>query len=408
MSKTNYKIIRIEDYEMLTGPKTIERILRKSKPLSNLHLVNFNSTFYGGGVANLLSSLTLLFNSVGIKTGWRIIQGSPDFFSITKKMHNALQGAEINLSQKKKKIYEGVVEENSIRNHLDHDIVIIHDPQPLPMINFYKKRRPWIWRCHVDLTSPNRELWNYLKRFIEKYYAVILSLEEYKQKLKTKQLFFPPAIDPFSITNYEMEEKDINERLDYYKIPYDLPIVAQVSRFDYWKDPEGVIKAFKTARKKVDSTLVLLGNIATDDPEGEKVYDALLNHREERIIILSRQNTALVNALQRKAAVIIQKSLREGFGLTVTEAMWKGTPVIGGNTGGIKYQIKDGESGFLVSSVEETAERIVQLLRNEKLRIRMGKKAKESVKNNFLFTNYPEHYLDLFTEFKKQKFNKTS
>jgi trehalose synthase len=351
-------------------------------------------------VAELLTSLTLLMNSVGIKTGWRVIQGAPDFFSITKKMHNALQGGEINLSDRKLEIYEEVIYENAIRNHLDsHNMVIVHDPQPLPMINHYKKNGPWIWRCHVDLSNPNKELWNYLIPFIEKYDAVIFSIRDYRKKLKTPQVFIMPAIDPFSILNREMTEKEIKERLDHYEIPTDLPLVVQISRFDRWKDPEGVIQAFKLARKEVDCTLVLLGNVATDDPEGAEVYESLLDCREERIIILSHQDTALVNALQREATVVLQKSIREGFGLTVAEAMWKGIPVIGGNVGGIRYQIRNGENGFLVSSIEEAAERIVQLIKNDKLRHRMGKKAKETVRKNFLLTRYLEQYLDLFNSF---------
>jgi trehalose synthase len=208
-----------------------------------------------------------------------------------------------------------------------------------------------------------------------------------------------PAIDPFAILNREMNEKEINERLDHYHIPTDLPLVVQISRFDRWKDPEGVIKAFKIARKEVDATLVLLGNVATDDPEGPEVYESLLDCREERIIILSHQDTALVNALQRKAAVVLQKSIREGFGLTVSEAMWKGTPVIGGKVGGIRYQIDDGKNGFLVSSIEEAAERIVQVVKNKKLRERLGKNAKEKVRRHFLLTRYLEQYLDLFNSF---------
>jgi trehalose synthase len=400
MMLRHHRITQIEDYEPFVGGETIERIRKKAKSLQHLHMVNVNSTYYGGGVAELLSSLTLLMNSVGIKTGWRLIQGAPDFFSITKKMHNALQGGKINLSDRKMHIYEEVIYENAIRNHLDsHNIVIIHDPQPLPMINHYKKNGPWIWRCHVDLSNPNKELWNYLVPFIEMYDAVIFSIKEYMQKLKTPQLCFLPAIDPFSILNREMSEDEIKERLDHYRIPIDLPLVVQISRFDRWKDPKGVIEAFRMVRKKVDCTLVLLGNVATDDPEGVEVYESLLKCREERIIILSHQDTALVNALQRRATVVLQKSLREGFGLTVAEAMWKGTPVVGGNVGGIRYQIEDGVNGFLVSSVEEAAERIIQLIKNERLRCQMGKKAKEAVRERFLLTRYLEQYLDLFNSF---------
>jgi trehalose synthase len=400
MMLRHHRITQIEDYEPFVGGETIERIRKKAKSLQHLHMVNVNSTYYGGGVAELLTSLTLLMNSVGIKTGWRVIQGAPDFFSITKKMHNALQGGEIKLSNRKIQIYEEIIYENAIRNHLEsHNLVVIHDPQPLPMINHYKKNGPWIWRCHVDLSNPNKELWNYLVPFIEMYDAVIFSIKEYMQKLKTPQLCFLPAIDPFSILNREMSEDEIKERLDHYRIPIDLPLVVQISRFDRWKDPKGVIEAFKMARKKVDCTLVLLGNVATDDPEGVEVYESLLKSREERIIILSHQDTALVNALQRRAAVVLQKSLREGFGLTVAEAMWKGTPVVGGNVGGIRYQIEDGVNGFLVSSVEEAAERIIQLIKNERLRCQMGKKAKEAVRERFLLTRYLEQYLDLFNSF---------
>ena len=396
----NHRVTQIEDYEQFVGAETIKRIVKKAKSLQHLHVANVSSTCYGGGVAQLLTSITLLMNSLGIRTGWRVIQGARDFFSITKKMHNALQGGEINLSDRKMRIYEEVVYENTIRNHLGgHNMVIIHDPQPLPMINHYKKNGPWIWRCHIDLTNPNRKLWNYLVPFIEKYDAVILSAKDYMQKLKTPQVFLMPGIDPFSILNRKMSEEEIQERLNRYDIPTDLPLVVQISRFDRWKDPEGVIQAFKLARKEVDCTLVLLGNIATDDPEGAEVYKSLLDSREERIIILSHQDTALVNALQRKAAVVLQKSIREGFGLTAAEAMWKGTPVIGGNVGGLRCQIRNGVSGFLVSSVEVAAKRIVQLLKDKKLRKRLGENGRETVKKRFLLTRYLEQYLDLFSSF---------
>ncbi len=395
-----FKLITVEDYEPYIGEEAVARIRGKAEKLGNLHIAHINSTYYGGGVAEVLSPLTLLMNSVGLKTGWRVMEGAADFFSITKKMHNALQGDDINLSDRKCRIYEDIIFENSIRNHLDdHDFVIIHDPQPLPIVKHYRKNGPWIWRCHVDLSNPNRELWNYLRPFIERYDAAIFTLEEYRQDLSTPQLFFKPSIDPFSIKNREMSEEDVQARLDYYHIPTDLPIVAQISRFDRWKDPEGVISAFNIARKHIPCTLVLLGNIATDDPEGEQVYDSLLSKREENIVIISRQDTALVNALQRKAAVIMQKSLREGFGLTVTEAMWKGAAVIGGNAGGIRYQIKDGINGFLVSSIEEAADRIVRLIRDESLRRRLGEEARKQVRDNFLMTRNLEDYLDLFSSF---------
>jgi trehalose synthase len=393
------KIVCIDDFEPHIGAEAVERIHRKAKPLQDVHITHVNSTYYGGGVAELLSSKTLLMNSLGIKTGWRVIQGSPDFFSITKKIHNALQGEAIDLTERKKRIYEDVVYENVVRNHLMHDIVVIHDPQPLPMIRHYRKYGPWIWRCHADLTNPNKEVMKYLTPYIEMYDAVILTLREYKQRLKTPQRFFFPSINPFSIKNRELNEGEIDERLDHYDIPTDLPLVVQVSRFDRWKDPKGVVEAFRIARKEVDCTLVLLGNVATDDPEGEDVYHSLLEKREDRIIILSVQDTALVNALQSRAAVVLQKSIREGFGLTVAEAMWKGTPVIGGNVGGIRYQIQDGKNGFLVSSVKEAAERIVRLVKDKELNRTMGDRARETVRKNFLLSGAVERYLDLFNSF---------
>jgi trehalose synthase len=267
------------------------------------------------------------------------------------------------------------------------------------MIIHYQRRGVWIWRCHLDLSNANKELWSYLSPFIKRYDAVIFSLEEYRQHLKTPQLFFLPAIDPFSITNKELAENEVRERLNHYRIRTDLPLVLQTSRFDRWKDPEGVIKAYTLASREVDCSLVLLGNVAMDDPEGQQVYQSLLSFQGERIHILSHEDTALVNSLQRRAAVVLQKSIREGFGLTVAEAMWKGNPVIGGNVGGIRHQIEDGVNGFLVSSVEEAAARIVQLIKDEKLRRQMGRRAKETVKERFLLTRLLEQYLDLFSSF---------
>ena len=274
-------------------------------------------------------------------------------------MHNALQGGEIDLSTIKKEIYEQVIYENSVRNFLEYDFVIVHDPQPLPLVEHYEKKCPWIWRCHIDLSRPDVEMWKYLRRWIDSYDAAIVSCPEYKQEMKPPQRVFMPAINPFTIKNRELGDHEIHERLAHYNIPTDLPLVVQISRFHPWKDPEGVVEA----------------------------------------ILTSGDDTALVNALQTRAAVVLQKLLREGFGLTVTEAMWKGTPVIGGNVGGIRYQIESGVNGFLVSSVEEAAEGIVRLLKDEKLREEIGQKARETVREKFLLTRYVEQYLDLFAAF---------
>jgi len=394
----HHRITQIEDYEPLVGRETIERIRQKAAKLKGLRVANFNSTYYGGGVAEMISSLTLLMNSLGLRTEWRVIQGTPDFFSITKKIHNALQGAGIDLSSIKKEIFEQVIYENSVRNFLDHDFIIVHDPQPLPLIEHYEKKCPWIWRCHLDLSRPDAETWNYLRRWTDNYDAIILSCKEFAQEMKPPHRVIMPAIDPFTIKNRQLSDKEIDERLAHYKIPTDLPLIAQISRFDPWKDPEGVVEAFKLARKQINARLVLLGNFATDDPEGEEIFNSLCACRDEDILILtSGDDTALVNALQTRAAVVLQKSLREGFGLTVAEAMWKGTPVIGGNVGGIRYQIENGVNGFLVSSVEDAAERIVELINDKQLRDGMGCKARETVREKFLLTRYLEQYLGIFS-----------
>lgn len=389
----------VEEYAPLIGAESVDRILGKARGLQDYHLVNVNSTYYGGGVAEILASLTLLLNTAGLKTGWRVIQGRPDFFSITKKMHNALQGSDINLSDLKQEVYEEVIYENAVRMHLDHDLVVVHDPQPLPLIRHFRKKAPWIWRCHVDLSNPHQGLWAYLTQFIESYDAIVLSLPEYAQNIGPPQRFIMPAINPFSTTNKDLTDDEIDDRLSHHGIPTDLPLVTQVSRFDRWKDPQGVIDAFRIARKEVDATLVLVGNVATDDPEGQQVFESLCQCQEDRIHILSVQDTALVNALQRRSAVVLQKSIREGFGLTVTEAMWKGTAVIGGNVGGIRHQIEDGADGYLVDSVEEAAERLVRLLKDERLRRAMGEKAKEKVRDRFLMTRLMEEWLDLVASF---------
>jgi len=397
--KTHSWLVNIEDYVPLIGEEAAERIARKAQRLRGMHVLHVSSTFYGGGVAEMLSSVTLLARSLGIRAEWRLIQGSPDFFSVTKKIHNALQGGDINLTDLKKKIYETVTLQNAMRMDLDADFVVIHDPQPLPLINYERRTCPWVWRCHVDLSDPNPEIWDYLREFVDQYDAVVLSLPEYSRELKAPQVFIMPAIDPFSMKNAEMSKAEVKDRLEHYGIPDDLPIVAQVSRFDRWKDPKGVVEAFHMARRKAKARLVLLGNVASDDPEGQEVFESLLKHKGKYVHILTVEDSALVNAIQRHAAVILQKSLREGFGLTATEAMWKGSAVIAGDCGGLRHQIENGVNGYLVSTVDEAANAIVRLLKDEKLRKEIGTKAQKTVRERFLLTRSIEQYLDLFSAF---------
>ncbi len=392
-------MVDIDDYSPLIGEEAAERILHKAHRLRDMRVLHVSSTFYGGGVAEMLSSETLLTRSLGLKADWRLIQGSPDFFTVTKKLHNALQGAGINLTDLKKEVYEEVIVQNAMRMDMDYDFVVVHDPQPLPLINHYRRTCPWIWRCHLDLSQPHPEVWGYLRQFVDQYDGMVVSLPEYAQQVVPPQVAIMPAINPFSLKNAELSTEEIANRLRHYDIPDDLPIVAQISRFDRWKDPMGVIEAFKLAREEVDATLVLLGNVATDDPEGQEVFESLLGCREERIIILTAEDSVLVNALQRHAAVVLQKSLREGFGLTATEAMWKGSAVIAGDCGGLRHQIEDGSNGFLVSGIAQAAQRLVQLLKDPQLRRTLGVHARDTVAKRFLMTRKVENYLDLFSAF---------
>ncbi|MFQ6052421.1 MAG: glycosyltransferase, partial [Candidatus Hydrothermarchaeota archaeon] len=360
----------LEDYREIVGDEVISKIYRKARVLYGKHILHINSTYQGGGVAEMLTSLVPLMNVIGIDVGWRILHGNPDFFSITKKFHNALQGEPINLTEIKKRIYMQTNEDFSVYTHIDHDCVIIHDPQPLPLIKFYKKKQPWIWRCHIDLSNPNKELWEFLKNFILRYDTVVISSEKYKREdLPVEQRVIYPAIDPLSPKNIEISERVISKYLKKFNIPTDKPLITQISRFDKWKDPEGVLEVFKLVKKEVDCRLVLCGCMAADDPESLLVYEKVKRKAKRLIenkdvIFTISENNILVNALQRISAVIIQKSIKEGFGLSVTEALWKGKVVVASNVGGISLQIKDGENGFLVEpyDTEGFADRIIKIL----------------------------------------------
>jgi trehalose synthase len=392
----------LEQYAPLIGANEVERILQKAATIRTQHVVHVSSTFYGGGVTEILTPLTLMMNAIGIETGWRMIQGTPGYFATTKKIHNALQGASASLSDAEKAVYEEVVFENALRMHLDDcDFVAVHDPQPLPLISHFGGREaPWLWESHVDMSEPDPATWSYLREFVGQYDAAIFSLPEYACDLSVNQHFIMPAIDPFSTKNAELTDTVIDETLARYGIPPETPLVVQISRFDRWKDPSGVIEAFRKAREQVDCTLVLCGNNAVDDPEGAVILDTVRGAADERVMIIAADDPVLVNALQRRAAVVLQKSLREGFGLTVTEAMWKGTVVIGGNVGGIRRQITDGENGFLVETVDQAAARIVQVLNDRPLRDRLGARAKETVRKQFLMSRLLEDWFDLIARYR--------
>jgi trehalose synthase len=385
----------LEDYRPLIGSESVDRIADKAKRLSRYRITHVSSTFYGGGVAEMLSPLSLLMNACGIPTEWHLIQGHPDFFSVTKEIHNALQGAEMQLTRKKRTIYEEVCFENALRMQVDSDLIIVHDPQPLPLLTYLEAKVPAIWCCHVDLSQPNPQVWNYLTQFVSRYDAVVFSLPEYRQPIDLPQHFIMPAINPFSLINKDLSEREIDEKLVEHGICNDLPLVVQISRYDRWKDPLGVIEACRLAREQHDCRLVLLGNTATDDPEGQEVYAEVNRLSDDRNGVLSVDDAVLVNALQRRADVVVQKSIREGFGLTVAEAMWKGTPVVGGNVGGIRHQIDDGENGFLVDNIEQAARRVIELIKSPRLRSRLGKAGKRTVVQRFLMTRLMEEWMDV-------------
>jgi trehalose synthase len=393
----------LEDYLDIVGDEAISTIYRKINGLYGKRILHINSTYQGGGVVEILSSLVPLMNDLGLDADWRILRGTPDFFTITKKFHNALQGDPINLTEMKKSLFVQANEDFSVYAQISHDCVIIHDPQPLPLIKFYKKRQPWIWRCHVDLSNPNGALWKFLKKFIMRYDIVIVSSEKYVSKdLPIEQRVIPPAIDPLSPKNMELPEDVLNRFARKFNIPRDKPLITQISRFDKWKDPEGVIDIFKRVRKEVDCRLILCGSMANDDPEGWTIYKRVEKKARQLIengdvILITSENNILVNVLQRISSVIIQKSLKEGFGLTVTEALWKGKPVIASNIGGIPLQIKDGENGFLLDPHDKDGfvDRIIKILENPDLAEEMGRKARESVRKNFLITRLLSDYLDL-------------
>lgn len=394
-------MISIKDYKHIVGEEKIEEIKELSNGLVGRHITNINATASGGGVAEILNSLVLLLNELNINVGWRLIKGNNTFFNITKGFHNAMQGENYHLTSMKKEIYQEEVERNAIMNHFwDHDLVIVHDPQPLAMINYYKKRRqPWVWRCHIDITKPNKDVWKYLSNDIKKYDGMIVSMRKYKKKsLKIPQFIIYPSIDPLSLKNKEIGKSARKKILSKAGIDLDKPILTQISRFDKWKNPLGVIKIFEEAQKKTDAKLVLMGDMASDDPEGPKIYQKVFEKckNNKDIIMLTNRDDALVNCLQRDSHVVIQNSSKEGFGLTVTEALWKRTPVVTPGAGGIPLQVINGGSGFIINSNQEAAKRCVQLIENDKLREDMGNFGRQHVLENFLITRHVKDYLNLF------------
>jgi trehalose synthase len=390
---------KLEKYRPFAPQGTLESISAIAEQVEGTTFLNVNSTRIGGGVAEILYRLIPLLEEVGVKTRWDVITGGDIFFETTKGFHNALQGIEQHITKEMFEAYLAANEENAKNLDLDADVALIHDPQPAALIPHKPAEAQWVWRCHIDMSKPQRNVWRFLRPYVLQYQATVFSLPKFAQRLPIPQFLIYPSIDPLSDKNRNLEPEEQQKLIEELGLPLDKPILLQVSRFDRFKDPIGVIEAYKMVKKTVDCRLVLAGGGATDDPEGAKVLSEVRSAADgdPDILIYDLPPTAhlQINALQRAATIILQKSVREGFGLTVSEAMWKGKPVIGGAVGGIAVQIVQGVTGFLVHSVEGAAFRIRYLLNHPQVMEQMGKDAREFVRQNFLITRHMRDYLGI-------------
>lgn len=394
----------LDEYARVAGEDVIEHLRQLAKSLHGMSVVNVNSTRVGGGVAEILTKLVPLARELGIDAHWEVITGDDDFFECTKGMHNALQGNRVQLGERLLQAYEETNRRNAerLRDTLQSaDFVFVHDPQPAALLRHFPQRRgKWIWRCHIDASRPNRPVWRYLRDIVGAYDASVFSLAAFAQALPHAEYIIPPSIDPLSDKNVALPRTDIESVYSSFALDPARPLITQISRFDRFKDPLGVIRAYRQAKKFVPSVqLVLAGGGAADDPEGdvvlEEVRRAARDDPDVHVLLLPPDSHRVVNALQRASDIVLQKSLREGFGLTVTEALWKGKPVIGGNVGGIRLQVINYHTGFLVDTPEGAALRIRYLLHNRGRMEEMGTKATEFVRENFLLTRQLREYLTL-------------
>lgn len=393
--------IHLMDYEPIVGRQTLEEVYLLAEGLKGRRIKMVNSTAVGGGVAEILNRLIPLLNDLGIPTQWTVMKGGEDFFEVTKQVHNALHGEQISFSSRMKEIFLEVSRENLRYVDLEQDIMVIHDPQPILYVEARDKTQAkWVWRCHIDISNPDEGVWNFLKGYVEKFDAALFSSPRFSKRLPIPQFLFFPSIDPLSDKNRELEPEFIDQVLERFHIPRDKPIVTQISRFDRLKDPVGVIKAYRMAKRYVDCQLVLAGGGASDDPEGEMVLNEVRTEAQGdpdiHIILLPPTSSLEINALQRASNVILQKSIREGFGLTVSEALWKKRPVIGSAVGGIPAQIIPNLTGTLVYSTEGTAYQIRYLLSHPDVAKKLGEFGHEYVKERFLITRNLKRYLLLF------------
>lgn len=403
---------QLDDYADIVGADVCERIRALAAPFQGARVLHLNATAYGGGVAELLATHVPLLRSAGVEAEWHVLRGSDEFFGVTKEVHNGLQGAPVEMTSQMRRVYLERVLDNALELENGWDYVVVHDPQPAAILHYLADRRDaftrtkWIWRCHIDLTDAQPEMWEFFRPFVEEYDASVWTMPEFvPASLDMERVVHaPPCIDPLSVKNLDLAMPFCVEITRQYGIDPRRPIVCQVSRFDPWKDPMGVIEAYRIVKEHVtDAQLVLAGSMATDDPEGFRVWEdtetARAGDRDIHLLSNLHQVGAVqINAFQRIADVIVQKSLREGFGLTVSEALWKGRPVVGGRAGGIKLQIREGFDGYLVDDVESCARRVIDLLADPVGADAMGSQGREHVRQNFLSTRELEDWLRLMGE----------
>jgi trehalose synthase len=400
--------IPLDDYAGLLGAGEIEELRTLAKPLRGRNIEMINSTAVGGGVAEILNRLVPLAEELELKVKWDVLKGGEDFFEVTKSFHNALHGEPYHASAKDFEIFLAYNERNRATIPLDAEFMVIHDPQPVALID---GRKPgdnhWVWRCHIDLSHPHRGVWDFLEKFVSRYDGALFSSPEFSRQLPIPQYLFYPAIDPLSEKNCELDAGFINQVLDRYHVDPQRPILTQISRFDRLKDPVGVIRAYRIVKRYFDCQLVLAGGSASDDPEGAAVYREVMeeadNDADIKVIELPAWAPLEVNALQRASTIVIQKSLREGFGLTVSEALWKKKPVVASAVGGIPVQIIHKHTGMLSHSVEGTAYQIRFLLSHPEIATKLGEHGHQHVKENFLITQKLKRYLTLFLTLAKVK-----
>jgi len=402
---------QLVDYQPIVGGEVIAEIRAAAEPLQGARVVHINATAFGGGVAEMLPTLAPLMRDVGLEAEWQVIEGADEFFNVSKACHNGLQGMDAPFTDEMKAIWRRYNELNAAKFEGEYDFVVVHDPQPAGLLHYHGQNggKHWIWRSHIDSSRPNPDYWGFFAPYIAEYEATVFTMKEYVGPgVNPEHLaIIPPTIDPLSPKNAPMAEQEAREIVAGFGIDVNRRLITQVSRFDPWKDPLGVIDAYRIVKEQVpEAQLALIGSMASDDPQGWYYLDKTIRHAGEDFDIHVLHNFHGVGALevgafQTISDVVIQKSTREGFGLVVTEALWKGKPVVGGNVGGIPLQVIDGQTGFLVDSVEACGEKALYLLQHPEVSIRMGANAREHVRQNFLTTRHLADYLRLFAELSK-------